>query len=84
MVVEVESTDVVLESEKFVWCRVEPVRDVRPFDDTGVRPVTRGDRDLVPSPSYYPVNLGSRRQSLRSGVRLQSRLLTRQTTDLPE
>jgi len=64
--------------ERSVWWHVESVGDTWNSSGDTWRPRPR------PSPSFYPVNLG--RQSLRSGVttRLQSRLLSWQTTDLPE
>jgi len=64
--------------------RLEPVWNVR--DRLTTRSSTGDTRRPwpCPSPSLHPVNFGSSRQSLRLRVRLPSRLLTWQTTDLPE
>ena len=99
VIVEVKSTDVVkftdvsgssgetlnpLERDRFVWCRLEPVCDVRDRWRHGSS--TGGSRRPWPRPSlsFFPVNLGRVDSRFVLGVHLSSRLLTWQTIDLPE
>ena len=85
----VESTDIVLERERFVWCRVNLLVTRETVWWHGSSPVTRGDRDLVPArPStrwtWVDSPFDDTGVDIRSGVRLQSCLLLWQMTDLPE